>query len=747
MDIKQLFSSLTSLIPFWSSSIIKFIGVGPEYAVTLNLVFSSLVSHVENHISEEVAIFTIIITIILAICYKNNILSYIPNIFPNKKCLEFVIYSDDNSSSSFKIINALTNKILNTPEYNFEQCVFGENFGSTCLLCDTFDFKLENSLFLTVVRYDAIRNISAIKYVISSNRIDLNKFIDDAVEKYSSSGNVIFLHGEESMTEFKYSDIMKHVTCYLQDNFNLSSTICKTYSENISNSEQQLKKKKSESSDEDCKIFDNSQTQFNPFYCFDNSKLLLLDCCKNIKISEDIVLSVMRLKSCVTYKIILNDTTSKSFLLKAKNYYYEEVSKKYDESSMIFYDTLQKRYDVVSFLQDDKITALIWYLVEKKNYTNFTAETFETVRYTPDGRRVQKVFCKYLNMCHEYCCDELTLSVEKGTNNEIKACYTISSKSGNVSHILDEYVRQYKNSKYYPNSVYHFTLEEFNEYNMPVFSSEIMQNEHIKCHQTFEHLYTEHNEVLMNDITQLNDDEYYAKMGLKPKKSYIFYGVPGCGKSASVLAMAIYSGRHIVDINLSKVANSTQLNNLMAVSQICEIDVKKENLIMMFDEIDTMIEEINTTDATEGDDLKTQIVSAISESKTDKGNITEKKKTKQLNFGNILTKFDGICNYNKIIIVALTNHLEKLDKSLFRDMRLTKKYFGYCSVENCCKIITKFFDKKSCDDNIHEINDLFGKYKIIPAKVICFCDTYVNFTVPIMLEKMKQSIMEENEQV
>ena len=50
----------------------------------------------------------------------------------------------------------------------------------------------------------------------------------------------------------------------------------------------------------------------------------------------------------------------------------------------------------------------------------------------------------------------------------------------------------------------------------------------------------------MNDIKRLRDIEYYQKNGIKRKKGYLFYGHPGCGKTLSVIAMALEDNRHIL---------------------------------------------------------------------------------------------------------------------------------------------------------------------------------------------------------
>jgi DNA replication protein DnaC len=44
-------------------------------------------------------------------------------------------------------------------------------------------------------------------------------------------------------------------------------------------------------------------------------------------------------------------------------------------------------------------------------------------------------------------------------------------------------------------------------------------------------------------MEQINNLDYYRRTGMKRKKSYLFYGRSGCGKTAFVMAMANLTNR------------------------------------------------------------------------------------------------------------------------------------------------------------------------------------------------------------
>jgi ATP-dependent 26S proteasome regulatory subunit len=741
MDIKQLFSSLTSLIPFWSNSVIGFIGLGPEYTVTLNLVFGSLISHVEQLITEEIAIGTIVFVVITAICYKNNLLTYIPNIFPRKKFVGYTIYTDDNSSSSFKIINALTSKIMNSPEYNFQRCIYGENFGTNCLLGHAEDVRLDNDLFLTVKRGSLTDTVHFVTYILSSYRCDLDKFVDACVNEHTYDSNVVFFNGEENDTEFNYSDIMKYVTCYLYNEYRLPCVINKKC----------VNKTQNDIDSTTTSTIDalNRRTFDNPFYNYDNKKLLLLDNCKNMILGDEIILSVTRFKTYTTYKIIVNNDTVENFITKAKACYYNKVCENEKTSALTFIDTIRCGPNGgLRLFQDLKITAMILYLIKEKSYSSYSSEMLEITERTRTHYTTKLLEQIYLNMCYEYKFDDLVLTVEKGAKTkdcDEVAKYTLSSNTVDVGEKMNSFVKWAKEQKKIDTGLYHFILCGFTKDHQPLFIKQLIHGNDKECFQTFDHIYTEHNESLMHDIDQLKNTEYYKTMGLKPKKSYLFYGNSGCGKTATVLAMAIYGKRHIVEFSLSKITSNMQLDNLMNISEICGIPVKNENLILMADEIDTTLNGIRTNESNivadaepNGIEKMLMMMHSDKDDDTKANNVDDNSK---LTLGNILSRFDGIYDYDKLIIVALTNCIERLDPALYRDMRLSKRQFLPCSVDNCCKIIIKFFKREIDDDEMVIINDLFETYEIIPAKIVCFCDMYVDTNIKTMLSKMKESII------
>ena len=104
--------------------------------------------------------------------------------------------------------------------------------------------------------------------------------------------------------------------------------------------------------------------------------------------------------------------------------------------------------------------------------------------------------------------------------------------------------------------------------------------------ETFDKMHNEHVETLKKDMDRLKNIEYYKKHGLKRKIGYLFHGMPGCGKTASVVAMALYDSRHIIEIPFSLLITHNELEQILNITNINNIEINYNNVIFMFDEID-----------------------------------------------------------------------------------------------------------------------------------------------------------------
>ena len=271
----------------------------------------------------------------------------------------------------------------------------------------------------------------------------------------------------------------------------------------------------------------------------------------------------------------------------------------------------------------------------------------------------------------------------------------------------------------------------------PEFATELIYDNEPLLFEDFDNISSVHNELLINDMKKLKDIDYYKRTGMKRKKSYLFYGEPGCGKTSSIIALAMKDKRHIIEVPMSLISTCKDLDGVMNLKEIDDITFNNDEVIILFDEIDIgmsdnliqqQIKENNSTV-----DLATSIVTELKKIGKDDAVILPSKCSTDrvaINLGALLSKFDGISNYNGKVIIATTNHKDKIDSAVCRPLRLTPVYFTFCRKIDIENIIKKFYV-----DQKFEIDfDL----TITPAKLTFMCEMYNNEPVSVLIDELKQ---------
>lgn len=313
------------------------------------------------------------------------------------------------------------------------------------------------------------------------------------------------------------------------------------------------------------------------------------------------------------------------------------------------------------------------------------------------------------------------------------------------------------------NNIYHFIFKSDGGDDGLCFSKQLLSSkkdsldEENKLNETFEHLFHDHVDTFKNDIKQLRDKKYYAERGLKRKKGYIFHGEPGNGKSSTVMAMALEDNRHIIEIPFSRVKTGETLENILNLTKIQGIQFTNEEVIMFFDEIDvnsnslnkrkqekdniedniTDIEsklkesqyKINLMDTIYAKDKKkfADMIKLIDDTHKESKSLDKLKNTikndDEINLGIMLSRMDGIGNYNGIIFIAATNYLNNLDPSLYREMRLTPYKFDYATQNNIIQMIEKYCNQKVLHLDKLKIPDICNKISFAKVRhIICCCN-------------------------
>lgn len=250
-----------------------------------------------------------------------------------------------------------------------------------------------------------------------------------------------------------------------------------------------------------------------------------------------------------------------------------------------------------------------------------------------------------------------------------------------------------------------------------IFSEKILSdNISVNNYETFEHIFNDNVSIIKSDVDKMNDEKFIKKYGLKNKLCYLFHGNYGTGKTSFITALAHEYKRNILEIPFSRIKTNEELDRLINIDKINNTFIDKNKLIIVFDEIDRNNNIINTNDNDECDNDNdndkcdnnecdknaketNKILDAIQLTTDKKIKKQIDDDTDKLNMSFILSKFDGLGNYNGLIIIATTNNINKIHPALSRDMRMSKVYFSYMKKKHIVEMIEKYFEIK-LDENV-----------------------------------------------
>jgi hypothetical protein len=251
-------------------------------------------------------------------------------------------------------------------------------------------------------------------------------------------------------------------------------------------------------------------------------------------------------------------------------------------------------------------------------------------------------------------------------------------------------------------------------------------------YETFDNLIGPHTEQLKKDIALLKDINYYRRSGAKHKKGYLFYGPPGCGKTASVIAMANYDQRHIIEIPMSRVKTNADIEEILNLTEIEGVSFRKDQIILLFDEIDSGLEQNLVPDAipprstAEEREAELTRVASYNEYKRVANRQMRDRELQedQITLGTLLSRLDGVGSYNGMIIIATTNHINKLPEQIYRHGRLNPLFFDYLSSAHTQEMIERFYEQPLTEEQKNKLPP--SSYKLAPSALRQYIEQHID---------------------
>lgn len=245
--------------------------------------------------------------------------------------------------------------------------------------------------------------------------------------------------------------------------------------------------------------------------------------------------------------------------------------------------------------------------------------------------------------------------------------------------------------------------------------------------KNFNNLFFEGKEIIIKRIDNyLNNIEKYKKLGIPHTLGFLFHGIPGSGKTSTIKAIANYTNRSIISINMNYVESVDDLIKLFNSPFITHNHIPLNKRIYVFEEIDccdSFLSRDELDKKKKEEETKENKNEVISDLLSINNKKQQKDKSNKISVGQLLEVLDGIIECEDRICVFTTNFIEKIDKALLRpgriDLVVNFKKLRKADLQN---LFTIWFNEKIPDKDLSYIKD----YSITQAEFgkICFENLY-----------------------
>jgi len=288
---------------------------------------------------------------------------------------------------------------------------------------------------------------------------------------------------------------------------------------------------------------------------------------------------------------------------------------------------------------------------------------------------------------------------------------------------------------------YFFEFEKIDEDGYCVFSEKIFNT-----NRTFDSIFFEQkDELLEKYMFFMNNKDWYDRIGIPYHFGMLLYGIPGCGKTSIIKALAKlwekgkeYKKDHIISVPLSRVKHGKDLTKIFHTDKLNRHKIPISNRIYLFEDLDCMMNpELINRSTKEIDDKDMSIISTDGESLPDsditnnalmkfikaesnKINGLSIQPTYKLNddpvsLSHFLNLIDGLLEMPGRRIIFTTNHRDKLDPALIRKGRIDIELkLSYATPKMINKMYQWFYQTDSLSDTV--ISNLPNN-KFTPAEI------------------------------
>lgn len=276
-----------------------------------------------------------------------------------------------------------------------------------------------------------------------------------------------------------------------------------------------------------------------------------------------------------------------------------------------------------------------------------------------------------------YCC---LIKRKSSINHLASSCIHLVLKSKNIQHI-NKYLQSIRN-------VYHGRILFLNAPLLnPTADSQISYSEYkYNKMQTFDNLFFNGKDQMIQQLDNLNNSEYFYKRGLKRKIALLICGPAGSGKTCLVNAIANYLKRLIICAPISRIQSNTCLEKILYSTTYNNSYLKNQDKIILFDEIDSFSNKNMKKDSKQNE----SVMRVEERMHTPDKNEMNKEINDPFDIGIFLSLLDGIHDQDDMIIIATANNISNIDPGVYRNGRLSLINLEYVGRNEIKQIIERY---------------------------------------------------------
>ena len=269
------------------------------------------------------------------------------------------------------------------------------------------------------------------------------------------------------------------------------------------------------------------------------------------------------------------------------------------------------------------------------------------------------------------------------------------------------------------------------------------QESHFHSNKTFDNLFIENKEVILNSIREFSKynpnkqevETRYKHQGIPYKRTYLLHGPPGTGKSSLIKAFLNETGRHCITIPWSRIKTASEFTHLCRTHHN---KMTQKDVILVFEDFDA------------NSSKTVKVREALQEEKTEdkennlqntletiaKMNTIPIEKEDDFTLDCVLNTLDGVHELYDAVIVFTTNDIGALDPAFLRPGRIDQIiHMDRIGPPIVQEMVEHFFQKKS-----EKIWDINPDFKIAPAYVQEICIRNYTKGIESCLTELRDSL-------